>query len=188
MEEVRNQRETGAWWALALRALAALVFGIIALTRPGVVLGVFVIMFGIYAIADGIFAVISALRGVRSHERWGWMLFEGIVGIIAGLIALFYPGIGVLTLVWLVAIWALVTGILEIAAAVTLRKSVTGEWRLVLGGILSILLAVFIAARPRVGVAVLAIWIGVYALIYAVITFALAMRVRKWAHAETRAP
>lgn len=188
MDETQRARETGAWWALALRALAAIILGIIALTRPGIVLGGLVIMFGIYAMADGIFAVIAALRGVRYHERWGWMLFEGVVSIIAGLIALFYPGIGVLTLVWLVAAWALVTGVLEIAAAITLRKSLSGEWRLVLGGILSILLAVFIAVRPGIGVAVLAVWVGIYALIYGVVTMALAMRVRKWSHAESHAP
>jgi uncharacterized membrane protein HdeD (DUF308 family) len=173
-------RVTGNWWALALRALAALLLGILALSRPGITLAALLVLFGVYAMADGIFAVVAAIRGIREREPWGWMMFEGIVGIIAGAIALFAPQIGALALVWLVAGWALATGVLEIAAAVRLRKVMRGEWMLLLAGVLSIIFALIIAARPGLGVLALVFWIGAYAIIYGVMTMVLAFEVRRW--------
>jgi uncharacterized membrane protein HdeD (DUF308 family) len=181
-------RVTGNWWALALRAIAAILLGILALSRPGITLAALLVLFGVYAMADGIFAVVAAIRGIREGEQWGWMMFEGIVGIIAGAIALFAPQIGALALVWLVAGWALATGILEIAAAVRLRKVMKGEWMLLLAGVLSILFALVIASRPGLGILALVFWIGAYAIIYGVMTMVLAFEVRRWTHDHTAAP
>ena len=155
------------WWALGLRALAAIV-----------------IVFGIYAITDGVLAIIAAIRGIRRKERWGAMLFEGIIGIVAGAIALVWPGIGALALTYLVAGWALATGAFEIAAAIRLRKIMTGEWLLMIAGILSIVFAVLIAAFPGVGALTLVWWLGAYALAYGVISLVLALRVRSWTTAH----
>jgi hypothetical protein len=113
---------SGLWWAIALRALAAILLGIIAIFMPGPTLAAIVIVFGIYAIIDGILAIVAAVRGFRRKERWWPMLLEGLVGIAAGAIAIFWPGIGALALTYLVAAWALVTGAFEIAAAIRLRK------------------------------------------------------------------
>jgi uncharacterized membrane protein HdeD (DUF308 family) len=172
------------WWALGLRALAAILLGVIAIALPGPTLGAIVIVFGIYAITDGVLAIIAAIRGVRRKERWGAMLFEGVVGIAAGGIALFWPGIGALALTYLVAGWALVTGAFEIAAAIRLRKIMTGEWLLLIAGLLSIVLAVFIALFPGPGALALVWWLGAYALAYGVITLVLALRVRSWTTAH----
>ena len=180
-------RVTGNWWALALRALAAIILGILALSRPGITLAALLIVFGVYAMADGIFAVVAAIRGIREREQWGWMMFEGIVGIIAGAIALFWPHIGALALVWLVAGWALATGVLEIAAAVKLRKVMSGEWMLLLAGVLSIVFALIIASRPGLGILALVFWIGAYAIIYGVMTMVLAFEVRRWTHDHSQA-
>jgi uncharacterized membrane protein HdeD (DUF308 family) len=180
-------RVTGNWWALALRAVAAILLGILALSRPGITLAALLVLFGVYAMADGIFAVVAAIRGIREREPWGWMMFEGIVGIIAGAIALFAPQIGALALVWLVAGWALATGVLEIAAAVKLRKIMKGEWMLLLAGVLSIIFALIIAARPGLGVLALVFWIGAYAIIYGVMTMVLAFEVRRWTKDHTYA-
>jgi uncharacterized membrane protein HdeD (DUF308 family) len=172
------------WWALGLRALAAILLGVIALALPGPTLAAIVIVFGIYAITDGVLAIIAAIRGIRRKERWGAMLFEGIIGIVAGVIALVWPGIGALALTYLVAGWALATGAFEIAAAIRLRKIMTGEWLLMIAGILSIVLAVLVAAFPGVGALTLVWWLGAYALAYGVISLVLALRVRSWTTAN----
>jgi uncharacterized membrane protein HdeD (DUF308 family) len=172
------------WWALGLRALAAILLGVIALALPGPTLAAIVIVFGIYAITDGVLAIIAAIRGIRRKERWGAMLFEGIIGIVAGVVALVWPGIGALALTYLVAGWALATGAFEIAAAIRLRKIMTGEWLLMIAGILSIVLAVLVAAFPGVGALTLVWWLGAYALAYGVISLVLALRVRSWTTAN----
>jgi uncharacterized membrane protein HdeD (DUF308 family) len=171
---------SGNWWALALRAGAAIVLGILAFTMPGATLTAIVVLFGIYAIIDGVFALIAAFRGLRMKERWGAMMFEGVVGIAAGVVALVWPAIGALTLLYLVAVWALLTGALEIAMAIRLRKIMTGEWLLILGGIVSIVLAFLLTLFPGTGVTALVWWLGIYALAYGVINLALAVRVRRW--------
>jgi uncharacterized membrane protein HdeD (DUF308 family) len=175
---------SGNWWALALRGGAALLLSIVAFTLPGVTLAAIVLIFGVYAITDGIFTIVAAVRGLRRHERWGAMLAQGIAGVAAGVIAILWPAIGALALTYLVAGWALVTGALEIAAAVKLRKVVKGEWLLILSGLLSIILAVLLAIFPGVGMVVLAWWLGAYAFAYGVIGLALAMRVRHWTKAN----
>jgi uncharacterized membrane protein HdeD (DUF308 family) len=175
---------SGNWWALALRALAALLLGIIAITMPGATLAAIVIVFGIYALTDGLLAIVAAVRGFRKKDRWGAMLVEGLVGVLAGSIALFSPGIGALALTYLVAAWALATGALEIAAAIRLRKEITGEWLLLIAGLLSIVLAVLVALFPGTGALMLVWWLGAYALAYGAVSLLLAFRVRTWTRAH----
>jgi uncharacterized membrane protein HdeD (DUF308 family) len=170
------------WWALALRGIAGILLGLLAFTMPEITITALVTVFGLYAIFDGVFAIIAALRGVKEHDRWGWMLVEGIASVIAGLTALFMPLLGALVLTWIVALWALVTGALEIGAAIRLRKMIEGEWMLLLAGVLSLVLGFLILARPGVGLTVIVTWIGAYALVAGVVTLVLAFRVRKWAH------
>jgi uncharacterized membrane protein HdeD (DUF308 family) len=173
-------RITGNWWALALRAIAAILIGLFALTRPGITLIALITLFGVYALADGLFAIVAAIRGIHARERWGWMMFEGVVGVAVGAIALLNPAIGALALTWLVAGWALTTGVLEIIAAIRLRKIMTGEWLLLVAGVLSVILALLIISRPRLGVVLLVSWVGAYALISGIVLFGVAFRVRSW--------
>lgn len=177
---------SGLWWAIALRALAAILLGIIAVFMPGPTLAAIVIVFGIYAITDGILALIAAVRGFRRKDRWGPMLIEGLVGLIAGAIAIFQPGIGALSLTYLVAAWALATGAFEIAAAIRLRKAIKGEWLLLIAGLLSIVLAVGVAVFPGAGALLLVWWLGAYAFAYGVVSLALAFRMRTWTRAHAR--
>jgi uncharacterized membrane protein HdeD (DUF308 family) len=170
------------WWALALRGVAGILLGLLAFTMPEITITALVTVFGLYAVMDGAFAIIAALRGVREQDRWGWMLVEGIASVLAGLTALFMPLLGALVLTWIVALWALVTGALEIGAAVRLRKMIEGEWMLMVAGGLSLVLGFLILARPGVGLTVIVTWIGAYALVAGVVTLVLAFRVRKWAH------
>ena len=169
------------WWALALRGIAGILLGLLAFSWPGVTIAAVVTLFGLYALVDGVFAIIAAMRGVREHERWGWMLVEGIASVLAGLVALFMPLLGAIALVWIIALWAIVTGALEIGAAVKLRKIIEHEWMLMLVGMLSLALGFIIVLQPGVGFAVIATWIGAYALVAGSVTLVLAFRVRKWA-------
>jgi len=169
------------WWAIALRGIAGILLGLLALAWPGVTVAAVVTLFGLYAVMDGVFAIVAALRGVREHDRWGWMLAEGAVSVIAGLVALFMPVLGAIVLTWFIALWAIVTGALEMGAAVRLRKIIDHEWMLMLAGMLSLALGLVIVVQPGVGFAVIATWIGAYALVAGTVTLVLAFRIRKWA-------
>jgi uncharacterized membrane protein HdeD (DUF308 family) len=168
------------WWAIGLRGLVALLLGILAITMPGPTLAAIVLAFAIYAIVDGILAIIAAVRGIRRKERWVPMLIEGILGIAAGIIAAVWPAIGAVALTYLVAAWALVTGVFEIAAAIRLRKIIKGEWLLLIAGILSVILAFVLTIYPGAGMLTLVWWFGAYAIAYGVINLGLGFRVRSW--------
>jgi uncharacterized membrane protein HdeD (DUF308 family) len=170
------------WWALALRGLAGILLGMLAFAWPEITITALVTVFGLYAIIDGLFAIVAALRGVRELDRWGWMLVEGIAGVIAGITALAMPLLGALVLTWIVALWAIVTGVLEIGAAFRLRKIIEHEWMLMLAGMLSLALGFVIVLQPGVGLTVIVTYVGAYALVAGAVTLVLAFRIRKWAH------
>ena len=173
---------TSNWWALALRGILSILVGILAITRPGVTLAAIVLLIGAYMFVDGVFAIMASLRGMRTGDRWGWMLVEGILGIVAGLIVLRTPATGAIVLLWLVAFWAITHGIAEIAAGIKLRKIIEGEWLLILAGVLTLGLGLYVLMRPGVGLLLLATWVGVYALFTGIVMLMLAFKVRKWTH------
>jgi uncharacterized membrane protein HdeD (DUF308 family) len=165
------------WWAVSLRGLAGILFGIITFFAPGISLAALVLLFGAYAFADGVLTIISAIRR-RGADRWWLLLLNGLVGIAAGILTLVWPGITALALLYVVAAWAVVTGVLEIAAAIRLRKAITGEWLLALSGVLSIALGVMLVLWPGAGALALVIWIGAYAFVFGVLLLALGLRLR----------
>jgi uncharacterized membrane protein HdeD (DUF308 family) len=176
------------WWVVLLRSLAAIAFGIIALIAPGISLAALVLVFGAYAFADGVLLIVTAIRR-RGGERPAWMLvLAGIAGIAVGIIALLLPGATALALLWIVAAWALVTGVLEVAAAIRLRKAIKGEWLLALSGVLQIALGVLFILFPAAGLLTLVLWIGAFALIFGIVLFALAWRIRAWRDRGGSAP
>jgi uncharacterized membrane protein HdeD (DUF308 family) len=176
------------WWSPVIRGLVAILLGIITLAWPGITLGALVLLFGAYALIDGIFNIIGAWRASRAHERWGVMVFEGIAGIIAAVVTFAWPAITALALVFIVAAWAIVTGIFEIAAAVRLRKYIKGEWLLILGGIASVVFGILLMISPLLGALVLAIWLGVYALIFGGMLVGLGLRLRTWSQGFGESP
>ena len=163
------------WWVVALRGIFAILFGILAFSWPAIALVTLILLFGIYALADGICSVITAVIHKIGAQRW-WGLFAGIVSIIAGVLVFSWPGITALTLVYLIAAWAIVTGIFEILAAIELRKELSHEWLLILSGIVSVAFGVFVTANPGAG-ALSIIWlISIYAVIMGAMLVVLGIR------------
>jgi len=167
------------WWAVALRGAFGIVFGVLAIAMPGITLGALILLFGIYAVADGIFAIVSGVRAARRNERWGALIVEGIADIVVGVIAVFLPQTAAIAFVYLFALWAVVTGIIEIAAAIRLRREIEGEWLLGLAGVLSVLLGLYVAAFPGLGLLGLIWTVGAYAIVFGVALLVLAFRLRR---------
>ena len=167
------------WWLMGLRGLFAVLFGVIALLRPGLTLLVLVYLFGAYAVVSGVMAVIVSLEVRRYLHRWWVLLLEGLVGITAGVVAFAWPTITALALLYLVAFWAIVTGIFEIGAAFSGWLPVAQEWTLALAGILSVLFGVLLIFLPAAAGILSLIWlIGVYALVFGVILIVRAFQYR----------
>ena len=167
------------WWALALRGLAAILFGIAALVVPHLTLVVLIAFFGAYALVDGVFALIAAVRAAEHHRRWWTLLLEGLAGLAAGVIAFVWPGLTALALLYVIAAWALVTGVFEITAAVQLRRELSGELLLGLSGVLSIIFGLVLVAFPGAG-ALAVVWlIGSYSIVFGVVLLGLAFRLRQ---------
>ena len=167
------------WWALALRGLAALAFGILAIFWPGITLLALILLFAAYAIVDGVLAIASGLRRDTDRRSPDWfMILAGIAGIIAGIVAVVLPGITTLVLLIVIAAWAIVTGVAELAAAYQLRDVIRGEWLLALNGVLSIAFGILLVVFPGAGALAVVLLIGVYAIVSGVMLLALAFRLR----------
>lgn len=173
------------WWLVVLRGVLGIAFGIITVVAPAISLTALVLLFGAYAFADGVLAIATAVRRRVTTERWWILLLEGLVGIGAGLVTLFLPGITALVLLYIIAGWAVATGILELVAAVRLRKAIKHEWLLAIGGIASIAFGVLIALFPGAGALALVIWIGAYAFVFGTLLVALGLRLRGLGRSRT---
>jgi uncharacterized membrane protein HdeD (DUF308 family) len=171
--------ETGHWWALAIRGAIAIIFGLAALLRPDIALEALILLFGAYALVDGVFAVVGVFGGTRGGTPRWLLLIEGIAGILAGIIAFVLPGLTAVVLLFLIAAWAIITGVFEIATAIRLRQEITGEWALIIGGALSVLFGVILAVIGPVAGLVSLIWlIGVYAVAFGILMLITAFQVR----------
>jgi len=149
------------------RGIAAVLFGIIAIAWPHLTLSVLVFVFGIFAVIHGITAVVAALRNT-DEQGWGLLLFQGILGILVGGVALAWPGITALAFLFLLAAWAILTGILELVAPLSFPMSGGRAVLMVLAGLVSIIFGVLIAAQPANGLLAVVWLIGVYAIVYGI--------------------
>jgi uncharacterized membrane protein HdeD (DUF308 family) len=169
---------TGSWWAMALRGVAAIIFGILAFVWPHITLTALVFLFGAYALVDGAFAIVAGIKSHGEYKRWGLLLLQGILSVAAGVFAFMVPAMTAFILLVLIASWAIVTGIFQIAAAIQLRKHIKGEWLLALGGIGSILFGAILLFYPAAG-ALAMIWIiGTYAIVFGFLLVALGFKLR----------
>ena len=166
------------WRALALRGLAALLFGLVVLFWPGLILAVLSLLFGIYALIDGGVVLVPALRSSdRGARRW-LPLSEGAVGVIAGLVALLWPGMTASGLLYVLAGWAVATGVLKITNTIVLRSEVENGWILAGSGALSVLFGAIIAALAGSDLPSLAPFIGVFAIVVGLTLIVFAFRTR----------
>lgn len=168
------------WWAMALRGLFSIIFGVLALIWPQIAVEALVLLFAAFVLVDGVFALISAIDGRKEHRHWWLLLLEGVAGIAFAVVAIGWPRMTAVVLLLLIAGWAIATGILQIVTAILLRKELRGEWLLVLSGILSLGLGVLLAIQPQAGAIALVWLIGAYAILTGVLLIVLAFRLRGW--------
>ena len=170
------------WWLFTLRGVLGIIFGCIALIFPGPTILSLVIFFSAYMLVDGVFAIISAVRAIRRKEdRWGLLIFEGLLNIVVGIAAFLWPGLTVVVFVWLIAAWAIVSGGLMTAAGFQLNID-HGRWWLVLGGLLSLAYGVLLIITPLIGAIVLTWWLGAYALVFGVALVVFSFKLRSRQH------
>jgi uncharacterized membrane protein HdeD (DUF308 family) len=163
---------------LILRGIIGIVVGVLAFAWPGVTIALLVAIFALYAFIDGITNLVLGLTRTPRHSRSWFLVLEGIVGIAIGVMTFMWPGITALALVFFIAAWAVVTGVFEIAAAIRLRRVITGEWLLVLSGILSLVFGVLVFAFPGAGAVGIAWVLGAYAMATGVVLVVLGARLR----------
>src|SRR5712692_10323120 len=165
------------WWAFALRGVLGIIFGLMSFFLPGVTMLSLVLVFSAYALVDGVFAIIAAGRAMRQHEGWGFLLLEGIVNIAAAVLAFLWPGITVVSFVFLVGTWAILSGGLMLSAALGISAD-HGRWWFVLGGLVSVIYGVLLIGAPFIGALVLTWWLGAYAMAFGFALIAVAIKLR----------
>jgi len=166
------------WWMTVLRGLFWILFGIVILASPGISLLSLTLAFGIVIFADGILNVANAVAGRKVHDDWWVLLLVGLTGIVVGALTFYSPQATAIALVFYVAIWAIATGLLEITAAIRLRKQLAGEVWLILAGLASVIFGVLLIAQPAVGALTLLWLFGIYAIAFGVMLVLLALKVR----------
>ena len=195
-ENITNPVESGrlgrllvdTWWLVALRGIAAIVFGILAFVWPKATLLTLVWLYGAYVFINGVVELAQAFTGPKEGRRTGALIFQGIISIIVGLIAFLVPGITALALLLLIAAWAIVSGIFEIVTAVRLRKVISHEWLMIAAGVLSVLFGVLLMFQPAVGALAMIWWIGGFAIVFGILLLSLAFRLRHWRGTFLSAP
>lgn len=171
------------WWALILRGLFSALFGALALVWPGATLTSLILLFGLYSLVHGVFALAAA---VQQRDQFWALAVEGMVGIAAGLFTFMWPGLTALAMVYLIALWAGVTGALQLAAAIRLRKVIEGEVWLGLCGVTSILFGLLMVIWPVAGATAVVGLIGIYALMLGALQIGLGFRLRERKERERR--
>jgi uncharacterized membrane protein HdeD (DUF308 family) len=171
------------WWMVAIRGAAAVVFGLFALIWPGVTLLALVVLFGAYALVDGALALVGAF-GPDSAGRRLWMVVHGIASVVIGIITFAWPSVTTYVLLALIAAWAIVTGVVQIAMALRVRREVRGEWVMILGGLLSAVFGIVIAVSPISGALAIVFVIGAYAVVFGAALIGFSLRLRSIGSAQ----
>jgi uncharacterized membrane protein HdeD (DUF308 family) len=174
------------WWLLLLRGLMAIAFGVLSWVQPGISLAALVMLFGVYALIDGVAGVWASMAGHKDDGHWWVLLLWGVVGVGVGTLTLSAPGLTALALLFYIALWAVATGVLQIVAAVRLRKEIEGEWMLGLGGLASVAFGLVLMARPMAGAVALLWIIATYAIFFGLLLVVLAFKARRFGHAAGR--
>jgi uncharacterized membrane protein HdeD (DUF308 family) len=166
------------WWAAALRGVCAILIGSFAIFAPAVTLLALVMIFAAYSLVDGIFAIVLAVRGARQHERWGWLALNGVISIAAAAAALFYPVATAIAFGILFAVWALISGVTSIIAALQLRND-HGRWWLLITGLIALFFGFWAVWNVDLGMLALSYLVGFQAFFAGFAQLALAFRLRR---------
>ncbi|MEO8308711.1 MAG: HdeD family acid-resistance protein [Pseudomonadota bacterium] len=169
---------SASWWVLLLRGLVAIAFGVLTWVQPGLSLAALVLLFGVYAFADGVLGVWTAISGRKDNPHWWVLLLWGLVSAAVGVFAFVAPDMMMIALIYYIAIWAVIVGVLQIIAAIRLRAEIKGEWLLGLAGLASVVFGVVLFARPGAGVLTLLWLIALYAVLSGILLVSLALRMR----------
>ena len=161
-----------------VRGIVGILLGVFALLLPAVFFTVLVLSFGAWALVDGVMNIVTAMRDARGERGWWMLLLSGVAGVLAGIAAFVAPAATALILLYVMAAWAVLTGVLEITAAVRLRRQITGEWLMALSGALSIGFGVLVMLAPMAGALAVVLVIGAYAFVSGLVLFALGIRLR----------
>jgi len=175
----------GIWWLILIRGILAIAFGVIALIAPGAALTAVAIVFGAYALIDGIATVMHGIRVRKTNPRWGWLVAEGVLSGIAGLIALILPGlvgtVGGLVVLWTIVIWSIISGIMGLRSAAGAESGRAKTWGIV-AGILSlvfgVILAIAVLLTPGATLISLIWTVGIYAILFGITLVVTAIYVR----------
>jgi uncharacterized membrane protein HdeD (DUF308 family) len=166
------------WRTIAFRGVVAIIFGLAAVLLPATALSTLVLIFAAYMLIDGVVAIIAGLRAAAHHERWALFAIEGIVNLAAGVAAMLFPSLTVLVLVTILGVWAVISGVLLIVAAIRLHAT-HGRWWLAISGLVSLVWGVLLNLAPIAGALVLTWWLGAYALLFGIALLFLAFRLRR---------
>jgi uncharacterized membrane protein HdeD (DUF308 family) len=179
--EAMNELLGQSWWALAARGAVSLLFGVVALLVPGLTLLWLVALFVAYALITGVVSIVAAVRNRSTDSKWWLVLLMGLISIAAAILTVFYPGLTALLLVVVIGVNAVLTGVLDIAVAVRLRRVIDHEWLLIVAGVVSVIFGVLVLLFPEAG-ALAMIWvISFYAITAGLLLLALAFRARaRW--------
>lgn len=172
-------RASSHWWLFLIRGILALGLGILFPLFPGAAIFTLAVLFGAYAFVDGIVAIVAAVRMNHADYNWIWLLLEGLLGIIVGLITFAYPQITALWLIYLFGAWAILTGIFAIASAFRIRQAIANEILMVLFGVISVVAGIVIFFVPVYGLFALVWTISIYAILAGVFLIGLAFRLRR---------
>jgi uncharacterized membrane protein HdeD (DUF308 family) len=167
------------WWIFLLRGIFAILFGLMAFAWPGLTLATLVVFFGAWALVSGCFALFGAFSGRASGGDWWVLLLHGLLGVVVGVLTFRSPGITAIAVLWYIAFWAIVTGVIEVATAIRLRKEIRGEGWIMLAGIASVIFGALLLAYPGAGALALITLIAAYAVVLGVILVVASLRLRK---------
>lgn len=167
------------WWVVLIRGICSILFGVLAFVWPNITLVVLILMYSAYALVDGFAAIVLGFQSRHvTGASWGSMVMLGVVSVIAGIVAFLWPGLTALALLYVVAFWAIVRGVLEIVSAVRLRHEIDNEWLLGMAGVASVLFGILLIAWPAAGILSLVWLVAVYAIVFGALQTALALRLR----------
>lgn len=194
MDEITDTNESmddllsRSWWMLALRGVLALAFGILALIWPSLTLAALVALFAAYVLISGVVSILGAIKNRKADREWWLILILGLVSVAAGVISIMQPALTALVLVLMMGANALVTGVLDIAVAIRLRKTIEGEWLLIAAGIASIIFGILVFLFPGAGALALVWLISAHAIATGILLLGLAFRARGWGQRHRHVP